>query len=151
MIQSNDIRLAVDSGEVLLGIKQVIKSIEDNSSKLVITANKNKLDTLNDLKYITDISNIKLEIFKGNSAELGSVCGKPYSVSTLSIINPGDSNILNNEEEHQDEKNQDKQQKKEEDTITIQEELEEIKQEEQEDNKEDSNKEIKQENEQKSD
>ncbi len=142
MIQSNDIRLAVDSGEVLLGVKQVIKSIKDNSAKLVITANKNKQDTLNDLKYITDISNIKLEIFKGNSSELGAVCGKPYSVSTLSIINPGDSSILNNEEE-----NKDKQQK-EEDTITIQEELDEVKEE---NNKEDSNKEVKEENKQKSD
>lgn len=96
MIQSNDIRLAVDSGEVVLGIKQVLKSIKNNSAKLVITAVKNKEDVLNDIKYLTNISDIKLEIFKGNSTELGSICGKPYSVSTLSIINPGHSNILNN-------------------------------------------------------
>lgn len=150
MIQSNDIRLAVDSGEVSLGIKQVIKSIEDNSAKLVITANKNKQDTLNDLKYITDISNIKLELFKGNSAELGSVCGKPYSVSTLSIINPGDSNILN------EKKDIDEQQIKEEDKTEIQEEKqeeeEETKEEQDENDNKDSNKEeTEEENEQKSD
>ncbi len=96
MLQSNDIRLAVDSGEVALGIKQVLKSIKNNTAKLVITAVKNKEEVLNDIKYLTNISNIKLEIFKGNSTELGSTCGKPYSVSTLSIIDPGHSNILNN-------------------------------------------------------
>ncbi|MCL4383617.1 MAG: 50S ribosomal protein L30e [Candidatus Marsarchaeota archaeon] len=96
MIHSNDIRLAVDSGEVMLGIKQVLKSIENNSVKLVIMASINKEDNLNDIKYISNIANIKLELFNGTSAELGSVCGKPYSVSVLSVINPGNSNILKN-------------------------------------------------------
>ncbi|MCL4411212.1 50S ribosomal protein L30e, partial [Candidatus Marsarchaeota archaeon] len=31
----------------------------------------------------------------GNPIELGAVCGKPYSVSTLAIIEAGNSNILN--------------------------------------------------------
>jgi large subunit ribosomal protein L30e len=95
MIQPNDIRLAVDSGDVALGARQVIRSIESNSAKLVVIASGNKADTINDIKYITGISGIKLEVFTGNSMELGSVCGKPYSVSVLAVIDPGNSNILN--------------------------------------------------------
>jgi large subunit ribosomal protein L30e len=95
MIQPNDIRLAVDSGDVALGARQVIRSIESSSAKLVVIASGNKADAINDIKYITGISGIRLEIFTGNSMELGSVCGKPYSVSVLAVIDPGNSNILN--------------------------------------------------------
>ena len=95
MIQPNDIRLAVDSGDVALGARQVIRSIESSSAKLVVIASGNKADAINDIKYITGISGIRLEVFTGNSMELGSVCGKPYSVSVLAVIDPGNSNILN--------------------------------------------------------
>ena len=99
MIQSNDIRLAVDTGEVALGAKQVMKSIERNLAKLIIIATGSKEDIANDIKYFANISEMKVEKFIGNSMELGSICGKPYSVSMLAIINQGNSNILNLESE----------------------------------------------------
>lgn len=91
---ANDIRLAVDSGKTALGLNTVIQSIKDNSAKLVIVAQKNKESNLQDIVHIAGIAGIKILKFDGNPVELGAVCGKPFSVSTLSVIEPGHSNIL---------------------------------------------------------
>jgi large subunit ribosomal protein L30e len=40
------------------------------------------------------MSNVPLIQFEGNSMELGSVCGKPFPVSVLSVFEEGSSNIL---------------------------------------------------------
>lgn len=92
---SNDIRLAVDSGETTLGINGVKASIRSNTAKVVVVAVPNKQEFLQDLVHLCKLSGTTLLQFKGTSTELGAVCGKPYSVAALSVISPGNSNILN--------------------------------------------------------
>lgn len=89
-----DIRLAVDSGETALGENKAVEAIRKNSAKVVVVASKNKNETVQDVMHMAKLSNIKVLVFEGTSMELGSVCGKPYSVSVLSVIEPGNSNIL---------------------------------------------------------
>ncbi len=91
---ANNIRLAVDSGKVALGVNKVMDSIKKNDAKLVVVAAKNRQDILEDLQHISKVSSIKTVVFNGNSMELGAICGKPYSVSALSIIEEGHSKIL---------------------------------------------------------
>ncbi len=91
---ANNIRLAVDSGKVALGVNKVMDSIKENNAKLIVVATKNKPEILQDVQHLTKVSNIKTVMFEGNSMELGAVCGKPYSVSVLSIISEGNSKIL---------------------------------------------------------
>jgi large subunit ribosomal protein L30e len=91
---STNIRLAVDSGKVAMGARGVVSTIKKNTSKMIITAANGRGDTVSDIAHLSKIANIKLVKFEGNSIELGAVCGKPYSVSALSIIDPGNSKIL---------------------------------------------------------
>lgn len=91
---TNDIRLAVDSGKTALGLNTVIDSIRDSSAKLVIVATKNKESNLQDILHVANIAGIKVMKFEGNPVELGAACGKPFSISTLSVIDAGHSNIL---------------------------------------------------------
>ena len=37
---------------------------------------------------------VKVHIYEGNNMELGALCGKPFSVSALAVIDKGTSNIL---------------------------------------------------------
>lgn len=92
---SNDIRLAIDSGKAAFGINKASKAILSNEAKLVIIASKNKGDRVSDILHLAKISNIRVQIFEGTPMALGVVCGKPFSVSMLSILNEGNSNILN--------------------------------------------------------
>jgi large subunit ribosomal protein L30e len=91
---ANNIRLAVDSGKVALGVNKVMDSIRENNAKLIVVAAKNKPQILQDIQHITKVSNIKTLTFDGNSVELGAVCGKPYSVSVLAVIEEGHSKIF---------------------------------------------------------
>jgi large subunit ribosomal protein L30e len=95
---SNDIRLAVDSGEAAIGVNKAVEALLSNKAKMVIVASKNKGDRLSDIQHLAKISNTRVQVFEGTPMDLGVVCGKPFSVSVLSIINPGNSNILKEKE-----------------------------------------------------
>jgi large subunit ribosomal protein L30e len=92
---SNDIRLAVDSGVSAFGINRASETILSNKAKMVIIASKNKGDRLSDILHLAKISEIKVQIFEGTPMALGVACGKPFSVSVMSIMDAGNSNILN--------------------------------------------------------
>ena len=94
---TNDIRLAVDTGKVSLGYREVIKAVNTNSAKVVVVAEKGKKSIIEDINHMCKIAGIRLIKFKGGSMELGTVCGRPYSVNSLSVIEPGNSNIVNEE------------------------------------------------------
>lgn len=86
------IRLAVDSGKVELGSKKAIKFSLVGGVKLVI-ASRNCPDAKN-LKENCTHSKTPFVEFEGNGVELGAVCGKPFSVSVLSVVEEGNSDIL---------------------------------------------------------
>ena len=92
---ANDIRLAVDSGTAAIGIKKVTDSIKSSEAKVVVVSSKNEKGRVQDIMHLAKISNIRVLIYEGTSIDLGATCGKPYSVSAVSIIEPGNSKILN--------------------------------------------------------
>lgn len=92
-----DIRLAVDTGKVAIGTNEVMRAISADKAKIVIIAVKGKKDTIADISHSCSVGNIKLVKFKDTSLQLGTVCGKPYSVNAVAIVESGNSNILNEE------------------------------------------------------
>ena len=94
---NSDLRMAVDSGEVVLGIEETTRAINVSSAKLVIVSAVGNEATVSDLVHICGIAGVKLLKFAGNSMDLGAVCGKPYSVSSLAVISAGNSKILEEE------------------------------------------------------
>jgi large subunit ribosomal protein L30e len=91
---SNDIRIAVDTGKVSLGYKEVVRAIENNTARLVIIAQKSDKERIADIQHLCKVSGIKVIPYEDNSVELGAVCGKPYSVISLAVIEQGNSKIL---------------------------------------------------------
>jgi len=88
------IRVAVDTGDVTLGSEKSIQSLKLGKGQLVIVAENSPKNILEDVKYYCKLSDIPFYTYKGTSVELGSVCGKPFTVATLVINDPGDSTIL---------------------------------------------------------
>jgi large subunit ribosomal protein L30e len=91
---TNDIRLAVDSGKTAIGMNRVLDSVRENTAKLIVVASKNKESAVQDIERMAKISGIKIVVFEGTSLDLGAVCGKPFSVSVVSVIEQGNSKIL---------------------------------------------------------
>lgn len=86
--EARAVKLAVDTGKVVLGTKQARKAVDKRLARLLVVA-LNCPDT--DLR---DSARVKVHVFPGTNAELGAACGKPFSVSALAVIDPGESNIL---------------------------------------------------------
>lgn len=91
---NNDLRLAVDTGKVNFGHREVLRAINSSSAKVVVIAEKGRKSMIDDVNHVCKVAGIRVIGFRGNSMELGTVCGKPYSVNSLAVIEAGNSTIL---------------------------------------------------------
>lgn len=83
-----DLKIAIDTGKVLFGTKEAEKAIKNKTAKAVILA-KNCPSP-----YLKKQPFVKILDFPGDNVALGAVCGKPFSISAVAIVDPGDSNVL---------------------------------------------------------
>ncbi|MCL4375856.1 50S ribosomal protein L30e [Candidatus Marsarchaeota archaeon] len=91
---NSDIRLATGTGKVAIGYKDTVRMINKNGLKAVILAVKGKKEIVEDITHVCSIAGVRIIRFEGNSIELGTVCGKPYSVNSIGIMEEGNSRIL---------------------------------------------------------
>ncbi len=85
------LKTAVTTGKVLFGYEQTEKAVKAKKAKLIIVSS-NCPDR--HLALLDEHKDIPFHRFSGNNIELGSACGKPFSVSILSVLNAGESEIL---------------------------------------------------------
>ncbi len=88
------IRVAVDTGTVTLGSDKSVQALKLGKGKLVIIAKNCPVEIREDVMYYSQLSEVPVYTYEGSSVDLGSVCGKPFTVATLIIRDPGDSTIL---------------------------------------------------------
>lgn len=88
------ITTAVKTGKVSLGAASAVQNAQTGKVKLIILASNCPKDVRGDVEYYSKLSKVPMIIYKGTSLDLAAVCGKPFSVSALSIREPGDSEIL---------------------------------------------------------
>jgi large subunit ribosomal protein L30e len=92
---NREIRQAVTSGKVILGSDKGLKSLKLGQAKLVILSLNCDQIVRTDVERYAKLAGIPIHIYNGDSTELGLVCGKPFLVNVMTIIDPGSSNILN--------------------------------------------------------
>ena len=88
------IRLAVESGEVEFGSKSSVRDLLLGETKMAIIARNAPVEIREDFDKYGKLSHIPVLEFPGTSMELGSICGKPFTVIALSVRREGVSNIL---------------------------------------------------------
>ena len=93
-----NIKVAHKTGKVVYGKNQVLKQLRQNSFKMIIIANNCPQELVNELNHYNSLTNKKDQIFIhkyiGSSWELGLACAKPFMISVMGVIDPGDSEIL---------------------------------------------------------
>jgi len=83
------LKSAMTTGKVVFGVEQTEKMIRNGEAKLVIVAKNCPSEYL-----VSKDHGVPVHRFEGNNMELGSLCGKPFSVSSIAVIDKGASNIL---------------------------------------------------------
>ncbi|WP_054841737.1 50S ribosomal protein L30e [Vulcanisaeta distributa] len=91
---SRELQVALNTGKVTLGYRESLKAVIDGSAKLVILASNAPAEVMNTIQYYAKISNVPVYVFQGSSWDLGAAVRKPFKISTIAIIDPGESNIL---------------------------------------------------------
>ncbi|MFW9926461.1 MAG: 50S ribosomal protein L30e [Candidatus Thorarchaeota archaeon] len=94
MSLNQPIASAVNTGECKIGAKSSIDAIKSGAAKLVVVASNCPQDEYDDITRFANLAEIKVQRFEGTSWDLGEVVGKPFMVSAIAIIKPGDSKIL---------------------------------------------------------
>ena len=84
------LRSVMRTGKVLVGTKQAIKASKRGVAKLVIVASNCPTEVK---KQIAD-SKVPIYEFPGLSVDLGPICGKPFIVSALTVLDAGESDIM---------------------------------------------------------
>ena len=82
------LKSAITTGKVEFGVEQTKKAVNAGKAQMVILSRNCPSAELRG-----DIG-VKVHVYGGNNMELGALCGKPFSVSALAIIDKGSSNIL---------------------------------------------------------
>lgn len=85
---------AVKTGKVSFGASSAVQNAQTGKAKLIVLASNCPKNISEDVEYYAKLSNVHVITYKGSSLDLAATCGKPFSVSALSIREPGDSEIL---------------------------------------------------------
>jgi len=88
------ISTAVKTGKVSFGAASAVQNAQTGKAKLIILASNCPGNIRGDVEYYSKLSKVPLITFRGSSLDLAAVCGRPFSVSALSIREAGDSEIL---------------------------------------------------------
>lgn len=84
------LRSSIRTGNVVLGSNQTLEMGINGQAKLVLCA----ADCPQDVNNRLDSLDVPIYSYQGLGRDLGAACGKPFSVATLAIIEPGDSEIM---------------------------------------------------------
>jgi len=93
------ISTAVKTGKVSLGTGSAVQNAKTGKAKMIVIAANCPRSLREDIEYYSKLSNVPFITFRGSALDLAAVCGKPFTVSALSIREPGDSEILKLTEE----------------------------------------------------
>jgi len=85
------LRRAIKTGNVILGQNNTEKCINDGKAQMIVIAGNCPPEFK---AKVADKKDLFIHTFEGSSVALGKACGKPFMVSTLAIVSPGESDIL---------------------------------------------------------
>jgi large subunit ribosomal protein L30e len=84
------LRSSIRTGKVVLGSNKTIETGSKGEAKLIIYSS----DCPHDVRSSLESMDVPVYSYQGMGKDLGSACGKPFSVATLAVIEPGDSEIM---------------------------------------------------------
>merc|ERR1711899_455216 len=95
-VESINSRLALvmKSGKVTLGYRKTLETLRQGKAKLIIIASNTPPLRRSEVEYYAMLAKTGVHHYTGNNVELGTACGKYFRVCTLSITDPGDSDII---------------------------------------------------------
>lgn len=81
---------AVKTGKVIFGANRTIDAAAKGSAKMIVLA----ANCPDDIKKKVQATEVPVLEYEGTSVELGPICGKPFTIAAMAILDAGESDIL---------------------------------------------------------
>eukprot|EP00998_Keelungia_sp_KM082_P012962 NODE_9386_length_518_cov_473.043478_g9363_i0.p1 GENE.NODE_9386_length_518_cov_473.043478_g9363_i0~~NODE_9386_length_518_cov_473.043478_g9363_i0.p1 ORF type:complete len:105 (+),score=28.05 NODE_9386_length_518_cov_473.043478_g9363_i0:86-400(+) len=91
---NSKLQLVMKSGKYSLGYRSALKTIRQGKAKMIIIANNCPPLRKSEIEYYAMLGKTNVHHYSGNNIDLGTACGKYFRASVLSILDPGDSDII---------------------------------------------------------
>lgn len=88
------LRSAAQTGTVQIGYKTTNDAVSSKKAKAVVLARNLPASARETVTSAAKEAGIPVLEFEGTNVELGPALGKPFAVSTVAILEPGESDIL---------------------------------------------------------
>jgi len=93
MDANKEIRRAVDTGAVAFGYKTCHKNLLQGKGEIVIVSVNLPANDKERLAHLAKVEGKKYFEYPENGLVLGSVCGKPFVISAMIVLEVGKSNV----------------------------------------------------------
>lgn len=81
-----ELKTAIESGELVIGSRAVTKVLKLKKPHVVVLASNCPENIRKDINYYSKIGNSKVDDFVGTAKQLGTFCGKSFSISALAVV-----------------------------------------------------------------
>lgn len=82
------LRSVLTTGKVVIGSRQTLDAVKNGKAQVVVLSSNCIPETITEMKGVPVIS------YPGTGVDLGVACGKPFSITALAVLEPGESEIL---------------------------------------------------------
>jgi len=95
MIDLNrELKVVIRTGKLAYGFNTVKSLLLNKRVAGVIIAKEAREDIVSQLAYYAKLAKVPIYLFDGDSWDLGKLLEKPFMVSSIAILDPGESNIM---------------------------------------------------------
>jgi len=74
--------------KVVIGARQTMDAVKNGKAQVVVLSSNCPAETINKMTGVPVIN------YPGTGVDMGVACGKPFSISALAVLEPGESEIL---------------------------------------------------------
>merc|ERR1712137_1101366 len=86
--------LTIKSGKYTLGYKSTLKNMRSGKAKLVLVSGNTPPLRRSEIEYYAMLSKTPVHLYQGSNVALGTASGKLFRVGIMTILDAGDSTIL---------------------------------------------------------
>lgn len=86
--------IVMKSGKTTIGFKETLKNIRNGTSKVIILSSNLPVIRRSQIEYYAMLSKAVVIVFNGSNSDLGNACGKLFRISCMSVIDGGDSDLI---------------------------------------------------------
>ncbi|MBU4491510.1 MAG: 50S ribosomal protein L30e [Euryarchaeota archaeon] len=82
------LRSVLSTGKAVIGGRQTLDAVNKGKAQVVVLSSNCLPETINEMKSVPVIN------YPGTGVDLGVACGKPFAITALAVLEPGESEIL---------------------------------------------------------